>query len=360
MISRWYFQADLPTWALFVEIALAGFVVILSGSRLTRLADQVATQFNLGGAWVGALLLATVTSLPEVVTGLTATWIGQVDMAFAAIFGSCSFNIVIIVLLNAVIGGGSILYGDKRRVHILSSSFGIVLISIAMLGVLSVSKFESNLRLAQALEWLAVGMIAVTYILCMRMVYRTELEVSAEGGDVDQFRRTSGSPGLLPKVGLISLILVGSAWWLAKTGDVLADHHIEWIGRPLGATFVGFLFLALATSLPEIATGLSAVKIGNLDMALGNIFGSNMFNIFVIPFMKIASLLSGDALLMSGDDFHADRNIIACVVPILLTGVVIGAMSYRSSRRVLKRLGIDSALLALIYLAGMVLLLSSP
>ena len=203
------------------------------------------------------------------------------------------------------------------------------------------------------------GTIAVTYILCMRMVYRTEKELGAGNSDSSS-HTTERSPGLLAKVGMLSLVLVVSAWWLANTGDVLSDHHIELIGRPLGATFVGVLFLALATSLPEIATGLAAVKMGNLDMALGNIFGSNMFNIFVIPFLKIISWISGDSLLFSGEDFHASQNIIAGVVPLLLTGVAVGAMSYRSSRRVLRRLGIDSALLVVIYVLGMVLLLSSP
>lgn len=358
MISRWYFEADLPTWALFVEMILAGIAVVFAGSRLARLADKVADEFNLSGAWVGALLLATVTSLPEVVTGLTATWVGQVDMAMAAIFGSCSFNIVIIVLLNAMIGGGSILFG-KGRVHILSGSFGIVLLSIAVLGILSVGKFESNLRIAQGLEWLTAGTIAVTYILCMRMVFRTEKELGAENSD-SSGHSTARSRGLLTKVGMLSLVLVIAAWWLAKTGDVLSDHRIELIGRPLGATVVGVLFLALATSLPEIATGVAAVKLGNLDMALGNIFGSNMFNVFVIPFLKIISWISGDALLFSGDDFSADQNIIAGMIPILLTVVAIGAMSYRSSRRVLRRLGIDSALLVVIYLVAMVLLLATP
>ena len=75
MISRWYFGDQLPTLALLAEIAVAGVVVILSASRMARLADRVADQYGLGDAWVGALLLATVTSLPEVVSGLTATWV---------------------------------------------------------------------------------------------------------------------------------------------------------------------------------------------------------------------------------------------------------------------------------------------
>lgn len=354
MFSEWYFGSGLPTWALFVEIMAAGLVVVLSGWRLTLLADKVAKKYHLGGAWVGVLLLATVTSLPEVVTGCTAVWVGQPNMAYAAIFGSCNFNIVLIVLFNLFVGGGSILQG-KGRSHTLSSSFGIVLMTLALLGILVVGKFEHRPVLAQGCEVVIAALIVVTYVLCMQMVYRTELETNDQAPANEEVEPT---PGLMPKVLVVSAVLVTTAWWLARTGDVLSDHPIELIGRPLGATFVGSLFLAIATSLPEIVTGLAAVRLGNLDMALGNIFGSNMFNIFVIPMLKITSWCSGQTLLMGGEGFLARQNIIAGLLPILLTGVVVGGLSYRSRRTLLKRFGIDSGLIAAIYVIGMFVLLS--
>ena len=352
MFSERIFGADLPTWALLAEIILAGLVVVLSGARLTLLADRLATEYQLGGAWIGVLLLATVTSLPEVVTGCTAVCIGRPGLAFAAIFGSCSFNIVLIFLFNFFAGGGSILAG-KSISHTLSSTFGIVLICLTLMGMLLVGKFETHSALAQASEATFVTLIAVTYVVCMHMVYRSGAQPATT---VPEALTRRGAPGLLPKVVCISAVLVAAAWWLARTGDVLADHPIGLLGRPLGATFVGSLFLAIATSLPEIATGLSAVRLGNLDMALGNIFGSNMFNIFVVPMLKVSSLCSGQALLFSGEQFQLGETMIAGVLPILLTGVVVGGLSYRSQRRVFRRFGIDSALIATIYVVGMILL----
>jgi len=356
VLSEWYFGDGLPTWALMAEIVLAGVVVVLSGSRLTLLADKVADKYNLGGAWIGLVLLATVTSLPEVVTGCTAVWVDQPNMAFAAIFGSCSFNIVLIVLFNFFVGGGSILRG-KGRSHALSSSFGIVMLSLALLGILAAEKFSQHVAVAQALEITVALLIVMTYVLCMKMIYRTEMETNGAQEEHDDTSDSAHS-GLLPRVIGVSAVLVMGAWWLARTGDVLSDHPIEMIGRPLGATFVGSLFLAIATSLPEIVTGLAAVKLGNLDMALGNIFGSNMFNIFVIPMLKATSLLSGRSLLMAGDRFNAQQGMISGLLPILLTAVVVGSISYRSRRTVLKRFGVDSALIATIYVAGMIVLLA--
>ncbi len=354
MISEWWFSVGLPTWALFLEIFLAGAVVVLAGSRLAKLADSVAEEYGLGGAWVGALLLATVTSLPEVVSGVTATWVGQTDMAFSAIFGSCSFNIVLIVVLNWAIGGGSILSG-KGGTHSLGSSFGIVLTSLVLMGILLVDKFQANPAFANTCEIAVMILIVVGYVVCMRLVFRAEQVTTTSKPDT----RKQRTPGLMLKVAGVSAAMVISAWWLARTGDVLADHPIEMIGGSLGATFVGFLFLAIATSLPEIATGLAAVRLGNLDMALGNIFGSNMFNIFVIPMLKVASMFRGDGLLMAGENFNPSQSLIAGVLPILLTGVVVGSLSYASRRTILRRFGLDSALLAAIYMLGMVLLLSS-
>ena len=86
MFAEWLFSAHLPTWAIFAELILCGLIISMAGARLTRLADRISDILNLGKAWVGLLLLAGITSLPEVVTGGTAVTIGQPDLAFGNIF----------------------------------------------------------------------------------------------------------------------------------------------------------------------------------------------------------------------------------------------------------------------------------
>ncbi|MCP4249670.1 MAG: hypothetical protein GY778_21730 [bacterium] len=353
MISSELFGDALPTWALFLEIFLAGVAVVVLASRLTRLADRISDELNLGKAWIGMLLLATVTSLPEVVTGGTAVAIGNPDLAFATLFGSCSFNILLIVLLNAVIGGGSIL-GRATGGHTLTSSFGIVLLAQALLGITLVHKFaETRLAVAQGCELVIAVIIAVCYCWFIRLTFRFE-HADRPLVEVEE-QPEPRSSGLVGKIVVIATALVVASWWLTQTGDVLDDHHIELIGRPLGASFVGAAFLAAATSLPEIATCLAAVKLGHLDMALGNIFGSNMFNVLVIPMLKIVSLIRGDALLMHGLAFHPLASTIAALLPMLLTGITVAALTYQTKRR-MRRLGVDSLLLAAAYAAGMCLL----
>lgn len=353
MIFHWCFGDALSTWLLFVELLASGVVVVLAGSRLTRLVDRFADERRLGHAFVGMLLLATVTSLPEVVTCCSAVAIGAVDLAFATLLGSCSFNITLIVIFNAVIGGGSILSGAKPA-HSMTSSLGIFMIGLTLVGISLTEKFGGSPRLAQACEIGTVAMIALTYVGGIKLTHRMEQPLVAESEPASLPART---PGLTRKIVGLSIVLVAAAWWLAQTGDVLSTHPIQSIGRPLGGTFVGACFLAIASSLPEIVTGVAAVRLRNLDLALGNIFGSNMFNIFIITMAKVTSWIRGDALLMAGDNFHPGPNLIAGLLPILLTAVAVGGLAYRSSRRIFG-LGPDSVLIGLFYIGGMILLLA--
>ncbi len=357
MFCKLLLSSPIPTWGLFAEFAVAALIVIVAGARFAKLADELATRLGIGGGWIGLILLATVTSLPELVTSGTATWLGNVDLALGGLFGSCSFNITILVLLNALIGGGSVL----KRVspaHNLSSSFGLALIVLGLLGIVVADKFSGQPAIAQACEigW-ALG-IFVAYVGCMRLVHRFELaQVSGEKTE-STTSPISKPSSLVPKLVVITSVIVAASWWLANLGDVLSTHKIALIGRPLGATFVGALFIALSTSLPEIATSISAVRLGNLNMALGNIFGSNMFNIFVIPFLKLISWARGDAFLIAGSRVNNESIIITGLIAILLTAIAIGGLTYKSRRTMLRRFGFDSILIALTYCGGMWLLLA--
>ncbi len=355
LLSR-IFADNLPTWALFLEIFISGGIVVAIAARLTVLADKLGDELNLGKAFVGMLLLAGITSLPEVVTGATAVLIKNPNMAFAAVFGSCSFNIILIVMINGVMGGGSVL-GRAEASHKLTSSFGIILLSFALIGITLSAKFQDRSGFAQGCEWFICAAIAVCYIWFMKLTYRFERNGKTE---VDLGAAALGpqTPGLKGKLVLLAVLLTVAAWWLTKTGDVLAAHRIEALGRPLGDSFVGAAFLALATSLPEVVTCLAAIKLGQLDLALGNIFGSNMFNMFAIPMLKIVAAASGLPLLMGGDFFDTAANTITGLLAILLTGIAVAGLTYRTKRRFL-HIGFDSALLLFVYALGMYVVFSN-
>jgi len=220
--------------------------------------------------------------------------------------------------------------------------------------IATVQKFAGSPVIQQTIEITSSLSIVLTYIWFMKLSQRFERRESSE----PSVGETASRPmGVVISLGIVSLITVVCAWWLTQTGDVLSEHRIEFLGGSLGKTTIGICFLAVATSLPEIATSITAVRMGNLDMALGNVFGSNMFNILVFPVVKVATLCNGDSLFMVGDDFSANINILAGLLAVMMMSVAVAGIAYRTQRRVL-RLGVDSVVLLLVYIAGMFVLLT--
>lgn len=344
----------MPTEALFAEFALAGLIVIISGARFTRRADRLADQLNLSGGWIGLVLVATVTSLPELVSSSTAVGLGNVELAFGGIFGSCCFNITIIVLINGLTRHGSVLRGVDAS-HTLTSSFGLLLTGMAVFGLVVSEKFSGSPRILATCELLWSAAILMTYLGCVRLAYRFEHRVDPKALPRPTVPKESKGYGVIAG---LALVIVLASWWLAGLADVLSTHKIEALGRPLGSSFVGAFFLAIGTSLPEITTSLTAVRLGNLNLALGNIFGSNMFNIFVIPFLKGVSLLKGEPLLMGQTQTGQTASVMSGTLAIVLTAIAIGGLTYQSRRKTFGNLGFDSVLIAIVYIGGMILLVA--
>ncbi len=357
MFCQWYFGDELQTWAIFVEFMFAALIVIVAGARFTRLADTLAKRLQIGGGWIGLILLATVTSLPELVSSGTATYLNNIDLALGGLFGSCSFNITLIFVLNALSGGGSVLRNVSPS-HTLSSAFGLGLISLALGGLVLVEKFAGSPRIMGSIELIWGVIILGTYFGCMRLIYRFEKR-SNEGSPPVVSNRVE--PSLYVTMFVLALVIMVASWWLAQIGNVLSVHPIEALGgRTLGATFVGACFLALATSLPELTTSVAAVRLGNLDLALGNLFGSNMFNIAVIPAIKGISLASGNWVMMPPGSVQFTQHMITGVLAIMLTTIAVGGLTYKSKKRMMRRFGFDAILIIVVYLGGMACLLIGP
>ncbi len=356
----------IETYMLLLELALGGLLVVAAGSKLTVYADKIADVLGLGHAWIGMLLLATVTSLPELVTGTTAVTLDppNSNIAFGNILGSNCFNVVIIVVLNAVMRQGSVLR-DAQPTTTLAASFGIIMTALLVLAVAIAAKFPDPAFLGP-FEWGLAGVIVVAYPVQMRMLYRFEhRDREPPPADAPPAARPDGLTAIYARCAVAALTIVLAGYWMTRTGDVLADHPLEMLGgESLGGTFVGAFFLAIATSLPEIVTGVAAVRMGKLDLALGNLFGSNMFNVFVVPFLKGASWLGGAGLLMAtqglpdAEKFDVTRNTLTGGLAILLMGIAVASVLYRG-RRQLYFFGFDSVLLAITYVGGMYLLLSA-
>jgi len=136
---------------------------------------------------------------------------------------------------------------------------------------------------------------------------------------------------------------VSFAIYLSRLGNQIARIPVR--GVALGGTFVGGLFIAIITSLPEVTVAISAVNLGFFDMALANIFGSNMFNMAIIP---IVDLCLGRKLFLSS---VASLQLMNALFVIISTVLVTSGLVYRSKRKT-PALAWDSASIIFVYIAA--------
>ena len=148
-------------------------------------------------------------------------------------------------------------------------------------------------------------------------------------------------------------MIVASGLWLAKIGGALAvvEFRVGQSTVTLGESFVGTLFLAIATSMPEVVVTVAAFRMGAANMALGNLFGSNVFNVAIIP---VCDLAAGGRLLAQG----SLQSLIPLCLAVVMTGVAMLGLAYRPRR---ERVWVswDSVVLFVTYVLGIVVLFCS-
>ncbi len=327
----------MPAWLTFVLSAAA---VILAGSRLARDGDVIADRTGLGRAWVGAILVAAATSLPELTTDLFATWGGHPNLAAGDLFGSGMANMLILALADLFTRGTRVL----PRVAVnqaLVGAIGIGLTSVAVLG--AVSGVQTS---ALGFGWpsLAIGLL---YLGGMRVLHENRggkppFQPAGEAENphppTPAEARTLGRT--LLSFAIAALVILIAARYLAGSAVEIADQ----LGVATG--FIGVLLLAITTSMPEAAVSVASIRAGSYDLAVGNLVGSNCFNMAILIPMDFADgpgsifLKFEPAVLAAG------------TVAILLIAMGIVEILNRSERRVWK-VEPGPAVMVLTYLAGL-------
>ena len=314
---------------LWLKFIIAALIIIFSGIRLCHYGDQIAQRTGLTRAWVGIILIAAITSLPELVTSMSAALIVKApDLALGDLLGSNAFNLMALGFLL-------IIYRQRRPTSkivggAICSLFGIILVGIVGGGILSLSPFS--------LGWFGLDslLILTIYLLGMRLVYKYE-----HRDQISEIRNQKLEKKLpITRFVIAALFIVGAGICLAKLGEEIA------IKTHWGRTFVGSLFLAVSTSLPEVVVAGTALKIGALDMAIGALLGSNMFNLAIIPLT--------DIFYRPGPILKAvsSTNLLTVGIVIALTIITLGGLLYRSKKKV-PRFSPDSLFIITVYLIGM-------
>jgi cation:H+ antiporter len=257
-------------WVLFAAAAL---VIVLAGVRLARYGDVLGEKSGLGRSWIGVVLLAATTSLPELFTGFGSTALAPLpDIALGDVLGSCMFNLLILSLMDAV--QPEPISARAHQGHALSIGFGLLLIGVAGLGLVADHRLP-------AVGWIGLytPVLIVLYFVAMRLIFTHEqhrrLREIQEVAEELQYGDTTLRSAVVHYC-LAAVAVVAAALWLPQLGAELARQ------TGLGEAFVGSLFIAITTSLPEIVVSLAAVRIGAVDLGIGNVLGSNLFNLLVL------------------------------------------------------------------------------
>jgi len=326
------------TWIAFVAVTA---VIVYSGSRLIRYGDLIAERTGLSRTWVGVAMVASVTSLPELLTGIGSVVVYRIpDIAMGDVLGSCMFNLLIFSGVDAM-GGRVPVWTKVHRGHALSVGFSILLLGLASLGL-----FAGGL--VPQLGWFSIlsPLILLIYFWAIRSIFQYERDRTT--GDLSRIARARAptdhsSAFIYSRFAFNAILVIVAATALPSIGERLAEE------TGLGQTVISNSVIAFSTSLPEVVTSISAVRLGAIDLAFGGLLGSNIFN--------IAILAVDDLLYVPGPLFVAVQpiHIIPALGAILMSAIVIVAVTYQTIAR--KRvMAWDSWAMVAIYAATMALL----
>jgi cation:H+ antiporter len=343
----------LPLWLLAVIFAAAAAVVWVAGIQLSRTTDVLDARLGIGSALGGLIVLAIATNLPEIAITVSAAMSGDVSVAVGNILGGIALQTVVLVILDVFgtrpRGGRPLTYRAASLVLVIEGVMVVAILTVVVAGTQLPSTAIFGRLTADVL------LIAVLWIAALLLVRRASVALPWQAtGDASmpsrrpQRRRSRPEPPHASMstakawsvftVAALATLAAGVA--LERSGDAAADE-LGMSGVLFGATF-----LALATSLPEISTGLQAVKQGDDDLAVSDIFGGNAF----LPVLfLVATLITGTAVLPGA----GAANIYLTALGALLTVVYIVGLIFRPTRRV-AGMGIDSLVVLVLYVIGIV------
>lgn len=323
-----------------LQFLIAAAVVVVAGNALARFADAIAVITKLGRLLVGSLFLAAATSLPELTVDINAVRMGLEDLAAGDLFGSSLFNLLILAVADLLTRERGRMLSRAAAAHALSATASIVLTALVAIAIHVGSRFGTI-----SLGGVGLGSFAIlgAYILAFRLIYYDQRHAA------EQLPDEVALP--VPKMNLRTAVLGFSicaaaiflaAPFLAKSAGRIAELS------GLGNTFVGTTLVAFSTSLPELVATLAAVRMKAFDLALGNIFGSNAFNMLLFVPLDIAHHGPLFATL-------SPTHVLTALAVIMATAVAVLGQLYRVEKRI-HFLEPDAALVIAVILGALALI----
>ena len=302
----------------WLKLALCSALIALAGPALAKNGDRIAQLTGLSRSWIGLILLATATSLPELFTGLSSVTIADApNIAVGDALGSCVFNLLMLVVLDELSRRDPV-YRRMDQGHILTAGFGVIMIgTVGALIVLRGSGLDVQFHHVS----LYTPFLVLLYLVAMRAAYDFQRRATTLPPVQNQSAGLTLRQALGRYIGSASIV-VAAGVWLPFVGVEIAAQ-MGW-----QTTFVATLLIAATTSMPELVVNISALRIGAVDMAISNLLGSNLFAVLLIAIDDIAYM--NGPLLSSVSIAHA----ITAFTAVIMSGIFIVALLFKPESRI--------------------------
>ena len=308
--------------------------VIFLGTRLAVYGDALASLTGWGRLFVGSILLALATSLPEVSNNISAVRLDPPNPALAIgdALGSNMFNMLILSLV-------ALYFGGKRFLQRVAPEQGYLIVLAAIMTGAAVLFGAAKLDVSLWQVGLTSVILVAVYVVGMRVVYVTRPPAGTDPEDGYSPEMTLGRAWAM--FGLVSLGVITSGFFLAWSSDQVA--HITGIA----SSTLGILAVSLVTSMPEVSTTIAAARLGAMDLGVAGLFGSCVFNVTILSFADI--FYREGILINQAEPAHLVAGLVALALMFLALVLV---LRRNRLRQTVAATGL--ALMALIWIAGAV------
>lgn len=336
----------LPLWGEVLVFVGAALAIAAAGTKLANLADRLADRTGLGEALTGTVFLGFLTALPGLVASVVAALDGNATLAIGNAMGGIAVQTVALAAADVTYRKANLEHAAASAANMMQTAALVLLVTIPLTGIAGPDYTVGHIH---PTTFLLVGAAGAAFWLVYRTrkqpmwhPQRTERTVPDEPEPAyekqDLLRLTAG-------VVALGLVTAGSGAVVAES----AENVVALTG--LSEVVVGGLFMALATSLPELVTSIAAVREGALTLAVSDIVGGNFFDVLF--------LAAADVAFLQGSLYHApgvgDREIFLIALTLLLNIILLAGLLHRQEMGP-ARIGIEGVAMLVTYLAGFLVL----
>jgi cation:H+ antiporter len=300
----------------WLKLVICILIIFFSGQKVAKYGDTIADRTGLGQFWMGLIAVALITSLPELFTGISAvTLVDAPDLTVGDLIGANAFNMLNLALLDIFHRNGSLLAAASPT-HRLTGWFSLMLVLVVAISI-SVSAWFYTMPIG----WIGwyTPVIILLYFLSMRQIFYWERRQPATQ-ETSLHRGEESLKRIYLYFGISAVFIIGAGIWLATIGDEIA------LNTGWGQSFVGSLFLAFTTTLPEITVSFTAMRMGAIDLAVANMIGSNLFNLTIMP---ITDIIYVKGPILAG---VSESHLITAVAVMVMTLLFIAGIRFKPAR----------------------------